>query len=78
MKIRIQQDSQAIVATIGIQGPAGPAGSQGENGLATLAGASDVDFSTLIDGSVLVYEQQSQKWKSTTLLNQQAIDAGEF
>lgn len=69
MKIRVKQDSQKIVSTIGIQGPAGPN---------AISAAADVDITTLKDGSVLVYEEGSEKWKSTTMLNKQAIDAGEF
>jgi hypothetical protein len=71
VKIAIPQDSQLHVATVGIQGPAGSSVSQ-------VSLMADVDVTNLTDGSLLVYEQQSSKWKSTTLLNKQAIDAGEF
>ena len=82
MKIKIsQQGSNHVkvnnqgtnqVVAVGIQGPPGTSSSN------TISGAGDVDVSNLRDGSVLVYETESEKWKSTTLLNKQAIDAGEF
>lgn len=69
MRVKVKQTSEKIVSTVGIQGPSGP------NSITT---ANDVDATELRDGAVLVYEQSSEKWKSTTLLNKQAIDAGEF
>ena len=38
----------------------------------------DVDTSTLVNGSVLVYKSNTNKWVSTTLLDQQYVEAGEF
>lgn len=38
----------------------------------------DVDLQELTDGSVLVYKNNTSKWTSTTLLNQQILEAGEF
>jgi hypothetical protein len=38
----------------------------------------DVDTSTLANGSVLVYKSNTNKWVSTTLLDQQHVEAGEF
>jgi hypothetical protein len=38
----------------------------------------DVDTSTLVNGSVLVYKSNTNKWVSTTLLDQQNVEAGEF
>jgi hypothetical protein len=38
----------------------------------------DVDTSTLANGSVLVYKSNTNKWVSTTLLDQQYVEAGEF
>lgn len=38
----------------------------------------DIDVTALADGSVLVYKQETSKWTSTTLLNKQTVDAGEF
>lgn len=46
----------------------------------SLSDIGDVDTVTegKIDGSVLVYKASTNKWTSTTLLNQQRLDAGEF
>lgn len=38
----------------------------------------DVDATNLQDGSLLVYNTTTSKWSSTTLLNQQQVDCGEF
>lgn len=68
-----QKPSQASVTTVGIQGPPGPTASSG--GLSTFP---DLDITNKQDGSVLVYKANTQKWTSTTLLNSQTMDAGEF
>jgi len=39
---------------------------------------TDVNTEVLKDGSVLVYDLNKEEWASTTLLNQQVVDAGEF
>lgn len=39
---------------------------------------TDVNTATLVDGSVLVYDFNREEWASTTELNQQIVDAGEF
>lgn len=40
----------------------------------------DIDTTTegKLDGSILVYKTSTNMWTSTTLLNNQRIDAGEF
>lgn len=38
----------------------------------------DVDLNRLLDGSVLVYKSTTNKWTSTTTLDAQNMDAGEF
>lgn len=40
----------------------------------------DVDLETygLRDGSLLIYSQKNNKWQSSTYLNKQSIDAGEY
>lgn len=63
------QGTNQVVA-VGVQGPPGTASS--------IASIPDVDLTDLRDGSILVYAEETQKWKSSTLLNKQAIDAGEF
>ena len=38
----------------------------------------DVDTTNLTNGAVLVYKSNTNKWVSTTLLDQQHVEAGEF
>lgn len=73
--VTVDTQQTAEVLSVGIQGPTGP---QGPSGVTTLSGASDVDTSVITDGSVLVYKESTSKWTSTTQLNQQFMDAGEF
>jgi hypothetical protein len=44
----------------------------------SVAQIGDVDTSTLANGSVLVYKASTNKWTSTTLLDSQYVEAGEF
>lgn len=69
MKVKVNTQGTNQVIAVGIQGPPGAA---------SIGSLPDVDTSDLKDGSLLVYTEDTQKWKSTTLLNKQAIDAGEF
>jgi hypothetical protein len=46
--------------------------------LESISQIGDVDTSTLANGSVLVYKSNTNKWVSTTLLDQQHVEAGEF
>lgn len=61
------EDSKVI--TTGIMGPPGKS---------LLSAMTDVDMSQLNPGSLLVYNTQTQKWTSTTLLNQQVVDSGQY
>lgn len=53
-------------------------GMMGPPGSTTINGMSDTDVSNLTAGSLLVYNTQTAKWTSTTLLNQQYVDCGQF
>ena len=46
----------------------------------SLANVADVDTTTYgkVDGSILVYRTLTNRWTSTTLLDSQNMDAGEF
>ena len=46
--------------------------------LESLSDVANVDTSTLVNGSVLVYKTATNKWTSTILLDQQDVEAGEF
>lgn len=60
---------EPTVIYTGIIGPPGPG---------SIAEMPDVDASQLNSGSLLVYNAQTQKWTSTTLLNQQVVDSGQY
>lgn len=53
-------------------------GMMGPPGKTVLSELADVDSTVLATGSVLVYNPQNQKWISTTLLNQQIVDSGQY
>lgn len=65
----VQKIQETRVLVTGIMGPPGAS---------TIAGLTDVDTSTLTPGSMLVYNQITEKWTSTTLLNQQIVDSGQY
>ncbi len=44
----------------------------------TLAGLMDVDFTDLNDGSVMVFDNNTGKWKSTLILDKQDITGGQY
>lgn len=46
--------------------------------LETMAQVGDVDLTSLTDGSVLVYRTTTSKWTSTTTLDAQNMEGGEF
>lgn len=64
--------SQQRITTV-VTGQLGPPGTS-----RNIGDLLDVDTSTLSAGSVLVYNTNTSKWTSTTLLNQQQVDCGEF
>jgi len=64
----IRDESPRTIVT-GIMGPPGAA---------NLSQMPDVNISNLTTGSILVYNTQTQTWISTTLLNQQTVDSGQY
>jgi len=44
----------------------------------TMSAIGDVDTTTLDNGAVLVYKTTTNKWTSTTTLDAQNMEAGEF
>ena len=57
---------------LGLQGP------PGASGTTTISSATDIDMSNLSDGSMLVYNDITEKWHATLLLEQQIIDSGQY
>ena len=70
--ILVETPGEVTVLTIAEQGPPGPSGIQ------NISDALDVDSSNKIDGSVLVYSTQNQKWVATTQLENQTIESGHY
>lgn len=66
----VSYDEDITVPQIGIQGLSASAANLGQLG--------DVDASNLLEGSVLVYKAITQKWTSTTTLDAQNMEGGEF
>lgn len=54
------------------------AGMIGPQGVTSVQGLSNVDVSTLTNGSVLVYASATEKWTATTTLSAQNLEGGEF
>lgn len=69
--VAVNKQSNNEVIAVGIQGPAGSA-------ITTLGNISDIDASTKTEGSLLVYKVNTQKWTSTTTLDAQNMEGGEF
>jgi hypothetical protein len=69
--IVVSQDTAQVVVT-GILGP------PGKDGILRISEASDLDLTVLENGSLLVYDTPSAKWKSTIKLERQILEAGQF
>lgn len=78
MKIRVSSQIPTEVISVGVQGLTGPAGPTGPSGPNLISNAHDVDTTIITNGSVLVYKTNTNKWTSTTTLDAQNMDGGEF
>jgi hypothetical protein len=67
--IVVDNDTSVTVVT-GLMGPPGT--------VINLAQVPDVDTSDLRNGSLLVYSTAATKWKATTTLDNQTLEAGQF
>lgn len=65
----ITREPGGRVVVTGIMGPPGSS---------TIAGLMDTNLTTLVNGSVLVYSSATQKWTSTTTLEDQYMNGGAF
>jgi hypothetical protein len=70
--ILIETPGEVTVITLAEQGPPGPSGIQ------NISDAFDVNSSNKINGSVLVYSTQDQKWVATTQLENQNVESGHY
>lgn len=66
----VEYEENITVPAVGIQGISASDMS--------ITNMSDVDASTLENGSILVYKTNTSKWTSTRLLDQQFMEGGEF
>lgn len=53
-------------------------GIMGPPGASSVSALGDIDVTTLVNGSVLVYKSSTQKWTSTTTLEDQYMNGGAF
>lgn len=65
----VVDNKQPTIVLTGLMGPAG---------VTTMQGLTNVDVSTLITGSILVYNSTSQKWVATTTLEAQNMEGGYY
>lgn len=74
----INQGTQGPQGPPGSIGPAGPVGPAGTNTVNNLTDILDVDTTVLVNGSLLVYSTNGNLWKSTTLLDKQTLECGQY
>jgi hypothetical protein len=65
----VVEDSRPQTVVTGLLGP---------RGASSFAQLQDIDLAQLGQGSLLVYNNQTQKWTATTLLDQQIVESGQF
>jgi hypothetical protein len=69
----VTSDFTEVIVAVNEPGP------QGSKGIAVpLSSLLDVDTTLLDNGSILVYSANSQKWVSTTLLENQSVESGHY
>lgn len=66
----VSSSNDVTVTAVGIQGLSASD--------TTISNFSDIDVTSLVNGSVLVFKTNTNKWTSTTTLDAQNMDAGEF
>lgn len=53
-------------------------GPQGIAGAGLISELQDVDLTTLNNGALLIYNAQASKWVSSTTLEKQIVDSGQY
>lgn len=74
--VTITDDDETVVSVQ--ESTTNTASSDLYNPLPRIEDIGNVDASTLVNGSVLVYKTITNRWTSTTKLDAQDVDAGEF
>ena len=69
--VSVNTHGTAEVIAVGIQGPSG-------SSVTAMGDITNVDTAILNNGSVLVYKTNTNKWTSTTTLDAQNMEGGEF
>lgn len=70
---KVYLENSSFIIKTGLQGPPGP---RGENG--SLTSMTDLDTSELEDGAVIVFDSILNKFKTTTHLENQIINSGQY
>jgi hypothetical protein len=70
--ITVESEGLTTIITAAEQGPPGP------SGIENISDALDVDATNKVQGSVLVYSTQNQKWVATTQLENQNVESGHY
>lgn len=65
----VEHQETAQVVVTGVLAPASAS---------SVSGSSDVDLSSLSDGSVLVYSSYTNKWIATNKLEKQTVECGQY
>lgn len=68
--VTVETEQLAEVTAVGIQGLSASSNNLGD--------INDVDLSTLANGSLLIYDAASSKWKSSLFLEHQDITGGQY
>jgi hypothetical protein len=61
-----------------ISGAQGPQGIKGDVGSASVDTLSDVDVTGLVNGALLIYNNQLGLWKVSKTLEQQTLECGQY
>lgn len=68
----IEQEAAPIVIEVGLQGPAGASGTN------HVSGMIDVVVTDIVDGSILIWDANEQKWVAQNALRNILHDGGNF
>lgn len=69
----VVDQNTAITIVTGLLGP------KGRDGIVTNLGSiPDVDLTNLSNGSLLIYSTAVQKWQSSTVLQDQTLESGQY
>lgn len=76
--VNTDTDTVRLITTVHEPVISAAQGPQGIPGASTVAELTDIDKTNLQDGSLLVYSTQTAKWKTTIVLDKQALECGQY